>query len=146
MDDPNRMKFDCDQFYLRTETEMERVLGDFKDSFQNTLQIMEMCTLHEELQEKKYFETTHLPVYEIDDERYKHMDSVDYFRMLCEEGCRMRYPDFDTNQEIQDRLAFEVEVIEKMGYPSYFLITWDFIKYARDHDIPRGARPRFCGG
>jgi DNA polymerase-3 subunit alpha len=63
---------------------------------------------------------------------------IAYFRRLCLEGCRERYPDFDNNDVAKARLDYEMQVIEKMGYPSYFLITWDFVDYARKHDIPVG--------
>ncbi len=139
MDDDDRLRFDCDQFYFRTEAEMERVLGDFKDSFENTVGIMEMCTLHDELEQENYFAPgSHLPTYVIDAPEYQHLSDAEYFRELCVEGCRKRYPDYDTNEAIRSRLEFEIGVIEEMGYPSYFLITWDFIKYARDHQIPVG--------
>ena len=63
---------------------------------------------------------------------------IAYFRELCFAGCRERYPDFDTNEVAKARLDYEIGVIEQMGYPSYFLITWDFVHYARKHNIPVG--------
>ncbi len=138
LDATDRMSFDSDQFYFRSEPEMERSLGDFKDSFENTLQVMEMCTLHDELVEHKYFDTMHLPAYEIDDPEHAQLSIDEYFHKLCIEGCRERYSDFDENDELKQRLGYEIDIITRMGYPSYFLITWDFIKYARDHSIPVG--------
>ncbi|MEE9263415.1 MAG: DNA polymerase III subunit alpha, partial [Vicinamibacteria bacterium] len=132
MDDSDRLRFDCDQFYFRSEAEMERVLGDFKEALENTLQVAEMCNVELD------FESTHLPVFVIQDEDAKDMDPTRYFRKLCTDGCRERYPDYDDRKDVQERLEYEMQVIEKMGYPSYFLITWDFIRYARHNNIPVG--------
>lgn len=132
MDDSDRLRFDCDQFYFRSPAEMERVLGDFKEALENTVQVAEMCDV------KLDFDTTHLPVFVIEDEEKKQLSAEDYFRQLCFDGCRARYPDYGTNSAIQKRLNHEIAVIEQMGYTSYFLITWDFIRYAREHNIPVG--------
>ena len=59
-------------------------------------------------------------------------------RDSCEEGCRERYPDFDENKEVKDRLEEEIGIIKRMGFVSYFLIVWDFVRFARDNDIPVG--------
>jgi DNA polymerase-3 subunit alpha len=128
MDDSDRMRFNSDQFYFRSPEEMERVLGDFPEAIENTLAVAEMCNLEID------FSKTHLPRFVLEGSE----DPEDLFRRLCEDGCRRRYPDFDANQAVRQRLEYEIEVIRKMGYVSYFLITWDFIRYARESSIPVG--------
>jgi len=128
MDDSDRLRFNSDQFYFRSRPEMERVLGDFPEALENTLRVAEMCNLELD------FSKTHLPVFEISTRN----DPVSYFRELCLSGCRERYPDFDSRPDIGERLDREMEVIERMGYVSYFLIVWDFIRYARENGIPVG--------
>jgi DNA polymerase-3 subunit alpha len=157
MDDSERMRFNSDQFYFRSAAEMERVLGDFREALENTLQVAEMCSLDLD------FETTHLPRFTVSSAAEPAAaapsaavpatsgpaadgaDLVPYFRRLCEEGCRERYPEFDAppddprhRPELRERLEYEMGVIEKMGYVSYFLIVWDFIRYARENGIPVG--------
>jgi DNA polymerase-3 subunit alpha len=141
MDDSDRMRFDSDQFYFRSRAEMERVLGDFPEALENTLRVAEMCNV--ELDQK----TTHLPQFVIETKEPAAAsaeagggkpDLVAYFRELCEAGCRERYPDLDSRPAIRERLEHEMSVIEKMGYVSYFLIVWDFIRHARENGIPVG--------
>ena len=131
MDDSDRMRFNSDQFYFRSRAEMERVLGDFPEALDNTLRVAEMCNLELD------FNTTHLPVFAVEEEA-EEKDPVALFRSLCEKGCRERYPDFDENPAIRERLDYERGVIEKMSYVSYFLIVWDFIRYAEENNIPVG--------
>jgi DNA polymerase-3 subunit alpha len=128
LDDADRMAFDTDQFYFRSPAEMQRVLGDFPEALSNTVDLLDLVDM------KMDFETMHLPKFVADGVT----DLDAYFRHLCEEGTRARYPDFDHNPEIRKRLEYEMGVIENMGYVSYFLIVWDFIRYARDHSIPVG--------
>jgi DNA polymerase-3 subunit alpha len=131
MDDSDRLRFNSDQFYFRSRPEMERVLGDFPEALDNTLRVAEMCNLELD------FSTTHLPVFSVEEEA-EEKDPVALFRSLCEKGCRERYPDFDDNPAIGERLEYEAAVIEKMGYVSYFLIVWDFIRHAWENNIPVG--------
>ncbi|MCZ6796288.1 MAG: DNA polymerase III subunit alpha [Planctomycetota bacterium] len=131
MDDSDRMRFSSDQFYFRNKEEMRRTLGgDFPEAMENTVRVAEMCDLELD------FTKTHLPPFKIDKERAESPEEL--FRRLCEEGCRARYPDFDTNEEVQARLERESEVIRSMGFVNYFLITWDLIRFARESDIPVG--------
>ncbi|MBI4607362.1 MAG: DNA polymerase III subunit alpha [Planctomycetes bacterium] len=143
MDDSDRMRFNSDQFYFRSEAEMRRVLGDFPEAVDNTLAVAEMCTLELD------FSKTHLPLFVLGDgraaarapqegEEETPFDADGYFRELCVRGCRARYPDFDSNAAIRERLEHEMGVIQKMRYVSYFLIVWDFIRYAREQQIPVG--------
>ncbi len=128
LEDGDRMQFGSDQFYFRSGAEMERVLGDFPEALSNTLQVADMIDLELD------FSEMHLPKFEADGVT----DLTAYFRSLCEEGCRQRYPSFDHTPEIRKRLEYEMKVIETTGYVSYFLIVWDFIRYAREHGIPVG--------
>ncbi len=154
MDDSDRMRFNSDQFYFRSQAEMQRVLGDFPEAIENTMRVAEMCNLELD------FSKTHLPLFSLgsggsvvgnagtagvtnDQVSAKPGDSKPIqhealFRSLCEQGCRDRYPNFDTDAALRDRLEYEMRVIEKMGYVSYFLIVWDFIRYARENAIPVG--------
>ncbi|HVR75502.1 MAG TPA: DNA polymerase III subunit alpha, partial [Planctomycetota bacterium] len=145
MDDSDRLRFNSDQFYFRSREEMERILGEFPDALENTLQVAEMCDLELD------FLKMHLPVFRIEGtapglpadpaggaDEVPGNDLAAYFRALCEKGCRERYPDFDENEAVKKRLEQEVRVIESMGYVSYFLIVWDFIRYARENRIPVG--------
>ncbi len=128
MDDTDRMRFHSDQFYFRNQEEMGRVLGDWPECLENTLRIAEECNVEID------FDTTHLPPFIIESNETQD----EYFRRLCEEGCRELYPDFDTNEAAKERLEYEIAVIARMGYVNYFLIVADFIRYARDNDIPVG--------
>ena len=128
MDDSDRMRFNSDEFYFRNKEEMNRILGDFPEALENTVEIAERCNVELD------FSKTHLPPFEIDTGE----DVESYFRRICEEGCRERYPDWDTNPAPKERLEHEIGVIKKTGYISYFLITWDFIRFARENDVPVG--------
>lgn len=124
--DQDRMRFGTDQFYLRSAEEMERLFKYQPDALQNTLRIAERCTVELD------FGTLHLPKYPVP----AGMDADSYLEKICRDGLADRYP--DVTPEVERRLAYELDVIKKMGYSGYFLIVWDFIRYAREHDIPVG--------
>jgi DNA polymerase-3 subunit alpha len=128
LEDGDRMAFGSDQFYFRSGAEMERVLGDFPEAIANTGAVADLIDLELD------FSKMHLPKFEADGVT----DLRGYFRHLCEEGCRQRYPSYDRSPEIRKRLEYEMGVIEAMNYVSYFLIVWDFIRYAREQGIPVG--------
>ncbi|MBN1443912.1 MAG: DNA polymerase III subunit alpha [Planctomycetes bacterium] len=129
MDDSDRMRFSSDQFYFRSSEEMYRNFAEFPEALENTLRIAEMCNLEIDFKKK------HLPRFELPPEEE---DPEAFFRRLCEEGCRERYPDFDAREDLRRRLEHEIAVIVQTGYVSYFLIVWDFIRYARNSGIPVG--------
>ena len=131
MEDDDRLRMDKDRFYFRNKEEMNRVFADFPEAIENTIMIAEMCNLELD------FTKTHLPPFSLE-ESEKEYDPEDYFLELCENGCRERYPDFDANEEARERLDYEISIIKKMGFVSYFLITWDFVRFARENDIPVG--------
>ena len=119
------------EFFFRNKEEMNCIFKDFPEAIENTVMIAEMCNLELD------FSKTHLPPFTIDKDE-KEDDPEAYFLRLCRDGCRERYDDFDKNQEALDRLEYEVGIIKKMGFVSYFLITWDFIRYAKEQGIPVG--------
>ncbi|HHV75102.1 MAG TPA: DNA polymerase III subunit alpha [Thermoanaerobacterium sp.] len=126
MDDADRMSFPTDQFYLKSPDEMYEMFSYCKEALENTVKIADMCNLEFE------FNKTKLPKYEVPDG----MKSDEYLRKLCIDGLYKRYP--NPSDEVIERLNYELSVIEKMGYVDYFLIVWDFIKFARDNGIMTG--------
>ena len=126
VDDPNRMRFESDEFYVKSEEELRQLFPQLNDAFENTARIAERCQVTFE------FGHYHLPAYEAPDG----LDSLRYFHKLCEEGFRERYP--SAPAEYRQRLDYETGVIEKMGYVDYFLIVADFIRWAKEQGIPVG--------
>lgn len=125
-DDPNRMKYD-DGLYFKSSEEMASRFPDRPDVVENTLKIADEVDL---VFEKKYF----LPEFPLPPE---HSDENEYLEFLALEGARERYGD-PLPPLIQERFDYEMGVIKGTGYAGYFLITADFIRWARDHDIPVG--------
>src|SRR5262245_48147000 len=128
MDDADRMRFGSEQFYFRSGVEMERVLGDFPEALSNTHAVADLVDLQLD------FGTTHLPKFLAEGVT----DHDAFLRAKCEEGLRQRYPSFDRDPEIRKRLDYELSVIGRTGYVSYFLIVWDFIRFAREAGVPVG--------
>ncbi|KAB3536324.1 DNA polymerase III subunit alpha [Alkaliphilus pronyensis] len=124
--DEDRMKFPNDQFYLKTTEEMYRLFPYAPEALENSVKIAQRCCVEFD------FNTIHLPQYDIPQEYTVHQ----YLRNLCNEGLIKRYGEVTT--ELQERLDYELKVIVDMGYTEYFLIVWDFIKYAKDNNIPVG--------
>ena len=126
VNDPNRMRFGSDEFYLKSREEMEELFPYAIDALDNTVKIAERCNIEFD------FDTIHLPNYDVP-EGYT-TDS--YLRELCFNGLKERYD--NPSEEVIERLNYELNVIEKMGYVEYFLITWDFINYAKENKIMVG--------
>ena len=124
--DENRMRYDGGQYYVKSEEEMLRLFPYAKQALENTQKIADRC--HVEIE----FGVTKLPKYDVP-EGYT---SWEYLQKLCYEGLEKRYG--DPSEELKDRLSYELETIHQMGYVDYFLIVWDFIKYAKDHGISVG--------
>ena len=124
--DENRMRYDGGQYYVKSEEEMLRLFPYAKQALENTQKIADRC--HVEIE----FGVTKLPKYDVP-EGYT---SWEYLQKLCYEGLEKRYG--DPSEELKDRLSYELETIHQMGYVDYFLIVWDFIKYAKDHGIAVG--------
>ena len=128
MSDPDRMKFETDEFYIKSPEEMIEYFQNIPQAIENTVKIAEKCNMDFE------FGVTKLPNYEVPKQYKTHSE---YFRELCNKGIIKRYGE-NTPKEIRDRLEYEISVIEKMGYVDYFLIVWDFINYAKSNGIPVG--------
>ena len=126
VDDTNRMKFQTEEFYLKSEEELRQLFPNCDEAFDNTVKIADMCNL------EFVFHEYHLPSFPVPDG----YTNERYFRKLCYEGFEERYQ--DPPQEYIDRLEYEIDVISRMGYVNYYLIVWDFIRYAKDSGIPVG--------
>lgn len=126
IDDEDRMSFENDEFYLKSKEEMYEIFSDYEDAILNTVKIADECNVEFE------FNVTRLPKFDTPDG----IPSNEYLRKICFEGLYERYK--NVTQDVIDRLEYELSVIEKMGYVDYFLIVWDFIKYAKDNNIITG--------
>ena len=124
--DEDRMRYDGGQYYLKSVEEMEKLFPYAKEALENTHKIAERCNVTIEFGNYK------LPHYDVPEG----FDAWTYLQHLCAEGMKKRYPVI--TEELQARLDYELGVIHKMGFDDYYLIVWDFIKYAKDHDIPVG--------
>ena len=124
--DDDRMRYEGGQYYVKSEAEMNLLFPYALEALENTQKIAGRCNVEIE------FGVTKLPHYEVP-EGYT---SWTYLNKLCEDGLRKRYP--NDNGQLKERLDYELGVIKRMGYVDYFLIVWDFINYAKEHDIPVG--------
>ncbi len=126
LSDENRMRYEGGQYYIKSEEEMRELFPYALEALENTQKIAGRCNVEIE------FGVTKLPKYDVP-EGYT---SWEYLNHLCYEGLKMRYPKID--ETLTERLEYELSVIKSMGYVDYFLIVWDFIKYAKDHGIMVG--------
>ena len=124
--DEDRMRYEGGQYYIKSEEEMRKLFPYAQEAIDNTQKIADRCNVEIVFGEKK------LPKYDVPDG----FTSWEYLNKLCYEGLERRYPGDDPT--IRKRLEYELSVIKRMGYVDYFLIVWDFIKYARDHGISVG--------
>ena len=128
MSDEDRMKFECDELYVKSPQEMSDYFSAFPDAIENTVKIADKCNVEFE------FGNTILPNYDVPPEFETHYD---FFKKICDDGIKSRYGENITD-EILQRAEYEISVIKKMGYVDYFLIVWDFIHYAKSNRIPVG--------
>ena len=126
VDDENRMKFQTEEFYLKSEEELRQLFPGCDEAFENTVKIAERCNL------EFTFHEYHLPSFPVPEG----FTNEEYFRKLCYDGFAQRYP--DQPKDYIDRLEYEIGVISRMGYVNYYLIVWDFIRYAKEQGIPVG--------
>ncbi|MBR2583152.1 MAG: DNA polymerase III subunit alpha [Oscillospiraceae bacterium] len=126
VDDPVRMKFETQEFFLKDEAEMRALYPDWQEAADNTVKIAEKCAFD------FAFGHYHLPRFKLP---AGEDSSAAYLRKLCEKGFAERYGD---RPEVREQLDYELGVIEKMGFVDYFLIVQDFINYAKRQDIPVG--------
>ena len=124
--DENRMRYEGGQYYVKSPEEMAELFPYALEALENTHKIAERC--HVEIE----FGVTKLPRYDVPDG----LTSWEYLNKLCHEGLEQRY--HPVTEELKKRLDYELTTIKNMGYVDYFLIVWDFIKYARDNDIMVG--------
>lgn len=127
VDEENRMRYPSDQFYLKSPEEMYKVFSYVPEALNNTVKIAEQCNFDYE------FHVSKLPKFPLPEG----VDPYDYLKETCYKGLRERYKDM--TQELTDRLEYELGVIKNMGYVDYFLIVWDFIRFANENKIATGA-------
>ena len=124
--DNNRLRYEPGKFYVKSADEMYKIFPDSPEALENTVKIAEQCNV--EIPIGEY----HLPAYPVKDNQ----PPDDYLKDLCIQGLRLRYNNLDTI--IKTRLEHELQIIKKMGYAGYFLITQDFVNYAKNNGIPVG--------
>lgn len=124
--DPNRMRFETEEFYVKSEDELRVRFPNVADAFENTVKIAQRCNV------EFVFNQYKLPSFPVPE---GYTDEA-YFRMLCMKGFQERYP--SQPEDYRQRLEYEIGVISKMGYVNYYLIVWDFIRYAKESGIPVG--------
>lgn len=127
VDEDNDMAFETDEFYVKSEEEMREIFSFVPEAIENTQKIADRCNMTFE------FGHTKLPAFNVPDGR----DNTEYFESMCKEGLYSRYGE-TPDQELWDRLNYELGVIERMGYVNYYLIVHDFINYAKSVGIPVG--------
>ena len=123
LDDEKRMRLETDEFYLKTPREMEKLFKDIPEAVSNSVKIASKCDVQLD------FEQTHYPVYVPP----KNLSSEQYLKKLTHKGLQKRYG--KQNKELMERLNYELNIICEKGYADYFLIVWDFVKYAKSQNI-----------
>jgi len=125
VDDPNRLRFEGSEFYFKDAREMKEIFGDFPSQvLENTLKIAS------EVELEFSFGRRYLPSYDIP---VNYRDAEEYLKFLCYQGLKQKYPEI--TRELKDRLEYELNVINKMGFAGYFLIVWDFVRFAHENGI-----------
>lgn len=126
VDDPDRMRFETEEFYIKSPEEMADLFEYVPEAIENTEKIAERCNVEFD------FNTRHLPSFDVPGGG----DAFEYLKELCQSGLEERYS--PVTEELQNRLDYELGVIKSMGFVDYFLIVWDFIHFAKKHDITVG--------
>ncbi|MGH7265863.1 MAG: DNA polymerase III subunit alpha [Candidatus Rokuibacteriota bacterium] len=126
LSDPSRWRFSTEEFYLKSAEEMRKAFAEVPEAYTNTLAVAERCDL------QLGFGQFHLPRYEVPAGH----TADSYLRELADGGLRLKYP--SPTPEVTERLAYELRVIQEMQFSGYFLVVWDFIKYAKDRGIAVG--------
>lgn len=136
MSDPERMRYRSDQFYMKSGAEMAALFADVPEAVARTVEIAERCNVTLRLGEGLHF-----PLYQVPDQA----DPKQFLEQQTWAGIRCRYgiedpahPKDDREKEIVERAKYELKVIEQTGFVNYFLVVWDFIRFARERDIPVG--------
>jgi DNA polymerase-3 subunit alpha len=133
--DPDRMRMSDNSFYLRSPQEMQALFGEVPGAIENTNLIAERCDV--DLEFKGY----HLPHFEVPEGE----TPESYLRILCQQGLSDRYGSRSSDPDIQERLDYELGIINQMGFDTYFLIVWDLCRYAREQGIWYNARGSAAG-
>ncbi len=134
VNDEKRMRMDCDNFYVRSPEEMYAAFPGMEDAVKMSQVIADRVDIQLEKNPRHY------PRFAPPDD----LTDTQYLRKLCEERLPLRYGD-ELSDAHRARLDLELETIDKMGYSSYFLIVWDFVRFAEENDIPCSARGSACG-
>lgn len=127
INDDTRMRFSTEEVYVKSMEEMWEMFKNIPEAIENTVKIAERCNVELE------FNKLHLPEYKVPED----VDPFEYLRGLCHQGLRALYGE-SCDEQKAERLEYELSVIRQMGYVDYFLIVWDFIKYAKDNGIMVG--------
>jgi len=135
LSDPNRMRMTDDTYYLRSPEEMAALFTEVPEAISNTLLIAERANV--DLSGKGY----HLPLFEVPEGETCHS----YLRKLCDQGLRRRYGERADDPAIRQRLEYDLEVIQQMGFDAYFLIVWDLCHHAQEQGIWYNARGSAAG-
>ena len=128
IEEDNKMSYIPGEFFLRSEEQMRDLFKDYPEAIENTKKIAEMCNVELE------FGNLHLPYFAIPDG----FTNSSYLKKLVFDGLEKRFSNDDRLEEAKERCEYELSVIEKMGYVDYFLIVWDFIRFAKSQGIPVG--------
>jgi len=126
VDDPGRMRFPNNEFYLKDAQEMGQLFAAYPEAMANTCRIAERCDVTLD------FDQRYLPEFPVPNG----LSPDDYLRQLCEDALPVRYQ--PVTESVRERMEYELSVIFKMGFSGYFLVVWDFINYARAQNIPVG--------
>lgn len=126
-DDPNRMRFPNDEFYLKTPDEMNQLFGEYPEALSNTVRIAERCYVNLDKHPQ-----ADLPIVTVPEGH----DLESYLRYLCEKGIKERYP--EVTPELRERLEYELGIINHMRFPGYFLVVWDLINFCHESGIRVG--------
>lgn len=126
IDDPDRMRFETEEFYIKSPEEMADLFEYIPSAVENTAKIAKRCNVDFD------FNTRHLPSYDVPNG----MDAFEYLTKLCSEGLEKRYT--PVSEELRKRLDYELNVIKNMGFVDYFLIVWDFIHFAKNNGVTVG--------
>jgi len=137
VDDPNRMKFENDQFHVRSPEEMYAAMPGHEEALATSVRIAELV---EENYKSLNLGKRQFPSFQPPGQK----TPEDYLRELCEQGLRDRFGE-NPSPAVLERLDHELGIINRMGFASYFLIVWDFVRFAREAGIPNSARGSACG-
>lgn len=132
--DTNRMRYDSNQFYIRTPEEMYGLFPHHEEAVRRTQEIANSCEI------KFDFKKRHFPVFHVP----KGKTAEGHLLELAEKGLQERYG-MKPSKQAKERLELELGVVNRLGFASYFLIVWDFVRFARENGIPAGARGSACG-